>query len=166
MLELLTVEPGAHLGVSGSRMAATQDALNAMRFLVDQFQAMGATYLHQGCCKGWDEASVPIAQKAGLVVVAHPPLIETHLSMAAWKNSDYEFPRKSYRNRNMDIAFESCVLVIGPQYPEDDPRSERSGTWMTARFARLYGSRVYACWTDGNIEDVTERRVNDSTGSQ
>jgi hypothetical protein len=90
-------------------------------------------------------------------VVGHPPVKTAYLSEQAVKESDVLWPSKSYRARNMDIAWETAVLDTGPQYPEDHSESARSGTWMTTRFARLYNSRVYACWNDGNIEDVTKR---------
>jgi hypothetical protein len=154
-LDLIRIQPGDHIGVSGSRHAPTREAVNSLRFLVDQLQAMGAAFLHQGCCTGWDESSIPIGRKAGLTIIGHPPVKDTFRSQYAMDQSDHLWPLKSYNARDMDIAFETVVLLTGPKYPEDDPRSAHSGTWLTTRHARRYGSRVYACLTDGNIEDVT-----------
>jgi hypothetical protein len=156
-VELPAIEPGDHIGVSGSRHAPTRDAVNALRFMVDQCAALGATSLHQGCCTGWDEASVEIARKAGLKVIGHPPTVATWRSQWAIEQSDVLWAMKPYNARNMDIAFETILLITGPQYPEDDSRSAHSGTWLTTGHARRYDSRIYACIPDGRILDVTER---------
>lgn len=150
------MDPGSHIGVSGTRYTPTPEALASLRFLIDQCAALGARYLHQGCCTGWDETSVVYAKKAGLVVYGHPPFKGEFLSLRACEDSDILWPSKSYHARDMDIAFEAAVLLIGPRYPEDHPRSRHSGTWLTAGFARRYGDRVYACETNGDITDVTE----------
>lgn len=156
-----TLFPGDHIGVSGSRHAPTREAVNALRFMVDQSAALGALFLHQGCCTGWDEASVEIAHKAGLRVIGHPPVKDTYRSQWAMEQSDELWVMKPYGARDMDIAFESAVLITGPKYPERDPRSAHSGTWLTTGFARRYGDRIYACTPHGNIIDVTEN--HDST---
>lgn len=46
-----------------------------------------------------------------------------------------------YRARNKAIVENSDLLVVFAEYPEGDPRSRRSGTWMTARMARRAGVR-------------------------
>lgn len=48
-------------------------------------------------------------------------------------------PGTTYRERNWRIIEHSDVLVAFPAYPEDDPRSARSGTWQTIRMARREG---------------------------
>jgi hypothetical protein len=163
LFEGLLIEPGDHIGVSGSRHAPTREALNSLRFLVDQLQAMGAAVLHQGCCTGWDEASISIGRKAGLKIVGHPPVKDAFRSQWAMENSDELRSPKSYSARDSDIAFESVVLLTGPKYPEYDYRSAHSGTWLTTRYARRYNCGVYACFTDGSIEDVTERTEPDDS---
>jgi len=54
-------------------------------------------------------------------------------------------PGSSYRDRNRRIVGHSDVLVAFPAWPEDDPRSARSGTWQTVRLARRAGvdTRVF-----------------------
>jgi hypothetical protein len=155
------IEAGAHVGVSGSRHEPTREAWNALRFCLEQLQAMGARYLHQGCCTGWDELSVPLAHKSGMYVVGHPPVKTDYLSETAVKESDEVWPAKSYHDRDEDIAWETAIMIIGPRYPEDHLASARSGTWLTTRLARSYGSRCYACTPYGEITDVTEK--HDST---
>jgi hypothetical protein len=124
--------------------------------MIDQLQAVGAVHLHQGCATGWDAASVPLAKKAGLIVEAHPPIDTRYYSVEAFEQSDVLHPPKAFRARDDDIAYASAVILAGPQYPEDDSRSLRSGTWLTIRLARWYGDRVYSCNPDGSITDITE----------
>lgn len=48
-------------------------------------------------------------------------------------------PGSTYADRNARIVEESTVIFGLPAYPEDDPRSRRSGTWQTIRMARRAG---------------------------
>jgi hypothetical protein len=45
-------------------------------------------------------------------------------------------PHSTYAARNARIVEESAMVFGFPGYPEDDPRSARSGTWQTIRMAR------------------------------
>jgi len=58
----------------------------------------------------------------------------------------------TYRERNLAMLGEGFVgvapvvpdlLVAFPAYPQGDPRSARSGTWMTVRLARARGIRTH-----------------------
>lgn len=49
---------------------------------------------------------------------------------------EYMPPGTSYRQRNVRLLSYSDELVAGAEYPEDDGRSRRSGSWMTVRLAR------------------------------
>lgn len=42
----------------------------------------------------------------------------------------------SYRDRNAALVKPATELIAYPQYPEQDGRSRRSGTWQTIRLAR------------------------------
>lgn len=47
-------------------------------------------------------------------------------------------PRGStYKDRNAEIVGYATHLWAFPAYPEDHPRSSRSGTWQTVRLARM-----------------------------
>jgi len=50
-----------------------------------------------------------------------------------------------YRERNTRLVEQCSVLYAFPAFPEDDPRSKRSGTWMTVRIARKLG-RPHEVW--------------------
>lgn len=45
-------------------------------------------------------------------------------------------PGTTYADRNREIVRYSTALAAFPQYPEDHPKSQRSGTWQTIRMAR------------------------------
>lgn len=45
----------------------------------------------------------------------------------------------SYADRNRKIVKDCTELIGFPEYPESDPRSQRSGTWQTIRMARGKG---------------------------
>jgi hypothetical protein len=49
-------------------------------------------------------------------------------------------PGTSYAYRNARLVAEADAVFGFPAYPEDDPRSARSGTWQTARMARAAGN--------------------------
>jgi len=48
-------------------------------------------------------------------------------------------PGTSYADRNARLVAEGDTVFAFPAYPEDDPRSLRSGTWQAARMARKAG---------------------------
>jgi hypothetical protein len=45
----------------------------------------------------------------------------------------------TYADRNAELVRRGTAVCGFPAYPEDDPRSRRSGTWQTARIARRAG---------------------------
>jgi hypothetical protein len=51
----------------------------------------------------------------------------------------YMPPGTIYADRNARLVDEGSALVDFPAYPEDDPRSARSGSWQTIRMARRAG---------------------------
>jgi hypothetical protein len=55
-------------------------------------------------------------------------------------------PGTAYADRNYQIVQRSTMLFGFPAYPEDDPRSARSGSWQTIRMARKAGKlSQWAC---------------------
>src|SRR5579863_4966865 len=48
-------------------------------------------------------------------------------------------PGTTYADRNARLVAEGTCVFGFPAYPEDDPRSQRSGTWQTVRLARRAG---------------------------
>ena len=46
----------------------------------------------------------------------------------------------TYADRNAQLVAEANAVFAFPAYPEDDPRSLRSGTWQASRMARKVGN--------------------------
>lgn len=49
-------------------------------------------------------------------------------------------PGTTYADRNARLVAEADAVFAFPAYPEDDPRSLRSGTWQAVRMARKAGN--------------------------
>jgi hypothetical protein len=49
-------------------------------------------------------------------------------------------PGTTYADRNARLVAEASAVFAFPAYPEDDPRSLRSGTWQTVRMSRKAGN--------------------------
>lgn len=49
-------------------------------------------------------------------------------------------PGTTYADRNARLVAEGQAVFAFPAYPENDPRSKRSGTWMTVRMGRRAGN--------------------------
>lgn len=58
-------------------------------------------------------------------------------------NVDYMPEGTDYRYRNTQLVLASNDIFYWAEFPEDDPRSKRSGTWMTVRIARAMGKHVF-----------------------
>lgn len=166
-------EPDWHLGVTGSRRRLavpgqgqgfefpTADQIIGLGQFLDEAMDHGLKYVHHGCCTGWDEHTVRICRGANLdvLIYAHPPEDESFLSRYAMDASDVVAKPKGYHERDFDIAKQSSILLAGPAYPEFDPRSRRSGTWLTMRFGRRLRKHLYAIDQQGNVSDVTSEVV-------
>ena len=162
------IQPNWHLGVTGTRYREEDDAVYPAQVSVDLLALLigdaakhGASVLHHGACTGWDEAAVRAALEVapGIVINAHPPAKDTHLSRFALEHSHVQHQPKSYWERNIDIAAWSDVMAVGAQFPEFDERSLRSGSWMAARLGRRLGATLYRISMQGELSDVTRAVV-------
>lgn len=92
-----------------------------------------------GGCIGIDRLVAVLAHVRGLHVHTILPADRSRLDLD-WRQhctSYEEMPiGTDYRARNERLVARSKRLVALPAHPEDDPRSKRSGTWMTVRIAR------------------------------
>jgi hypothetical protein len=102
------------------------------------------TYVTGGC-RGGDAvigAHLAMTQPAAIHRVYVPSDLSQvdawwdHPIFATQSNIHVVWDCGTYRERNTRIVSSSEVLEVFAQYREDDPRSKRSGTWMTKRIAR------------------------------
>jgi hypothetical protein len=70
--------------------------------------------------------------------------------------------RYPYRERNTRIVQQCTDLWAFPAYLEADPRSKRSGTWMTVRIARQMG-RPVRLWVQEPPSSRLDRRGRGGT---
>lgn len=68
-------------------------------------------------------------------------------------------PGTNYADRNRELVARADQVFGFPAFPEEDPRSQRSGTWQTIRMARDAGKlRLWQCVTPpyrGQVEALT-----------
>jgi hypothetical protein len=109
-------------------------------------------WAHHGDCIGADEQFHNLAITHSFAIHLHPPEIRLK---RAWcrlaELHDSESP-KPYRERNQDIVNAVDLLIATPAQPEADPRSKRSGTWMTIRLARRANKPHVIIYSNGDIE--------------
>jgi thiamine pyrophosphate-dependent acetolactate synthase large subunit-like protein len=134
------------IGVTGSRTPRTPVQLAAVRdFLESHAGAQRILELHHGDCTGADEEVAEIARELGYRIISHPPIETKH---RAFVPSYLELTPNGYHERNHDIVNSCDVLLVVPNGPEH----LRSGTWSTARFARLIGREGTIIYPDGELD--------------
>lgn len=155
------LRPGLHVyGVTGSRrgpspvqMETLQRAFAQGRVPHRSTSGAPAALVHGGC-KGVDITAAILAYCAGWQVWALPaanagiwadPRTERHAHFVS-------VPRPALE-RNRRIVDMCQRLLAMPAHPEDDPRSLRSGTWATIRYARAQGRPVLTVMPDGSHID-------------
>lgn len=97
-----------------------------------------------GACRGVDALVARLAHARDLWVHAIVPGERGPWLDPDWRRyattSDEMPPGSTFRQRDERVVMFAARyygrLVAVPRWPEDDPRSQRSGTWMTVRIAR------------------------------
>jgi hypothetical protein len=78
-----------------------------------------------------------------------------------------EMPSGStYADRNARLVAEAGAVFAFPSYPENDPRSLRSGTWQAARMARNAGKLSQWHCVTKPYEGLLERRAEELLGEE
>lgn len=73
-------------------------------------------------------------------------------------------PGTTYADRNARLVDEAHAVFAFPAYPEDDPRSLRSGSWQAARLARRAGKlSMWHCVTPP-YQGLLERHPSELLG--
>lgn len=100
---------------------------------------------HHGDCVGSDFQAAKLAHMFGVWTVSHPPVIRR---LRAFHASDEERLPKTYVARDHDIVDETDCLIATPRVAHEEMHS---GTWLTVRYARERGKRVYLILPNGEV---------------
>lgn len=134
------------IGMTGSRTPRTPVQLAEVRnFLEGHAGGQKVREFHHGDCVGADAQVAEIARELGYRIISHPPIDPKYRAFAP---ADIELPPDGYHERNHDIVNACDVLLVVPEGPEH----LRSGTWSTARFARLLGKEGTIIYANGELE--------------
>jgi hypothetical protein len=120
-----------------------------------------------GACRGLDALVAYMATERGLWVHAVVPGCTGPWLDPDWRRHctshermppDATFRQRDERVVALAAIFEGWLIAV-PRWPEDDPRSRRSGTWMTVRFARRRCVPVHEerLWENGGSSTLNDR---------
>jgi hypothetical protein len=121
-----------HLGVTATQAGISD---RQREWFADFVMRLRPKYFHHGLCIGGDYQCHLIVRALlpQCIIVGHPPVNPVKLAASIVDDCDTLMPAKAYADRNHDIVDAIEHLVVLPRQ-----RTEimRSGTWMTARYAR------------------------------
>ena len=140
-----------HLGFSGTRQGMTAYQQAQLRAILWHLAYEGTfppfvgsevliegrvADLHHGDCVGSDVEAHDLASEFRIPCHIHPP---DNPKLRAYCTGDVHYKPLGYRERNEAIVRACTVLIAAPRSLNEQ---ERSGTWMTIRFARTDGKPV------------------------
>ena len=130
---------GRTVAVSGTRLLAIEDRPRLYQVLLTVSQQ---ETLLTGACVGVDTVMAQMAYTGGWRVFTVVPANRSQVdpSWSKWCSAFEIMPPspEPYRARNERLIQLADRLIAFPAYVEDDPRSRRSGTWMTIHLAEQY----------------------------
>jgi hypothetical protein len=127
--------PDVKVGVSGTRNGCNPAQYLQLELQLEDMFGLYDTVMH-GDCSGVDYEAHIIAYRIGYQIEIFPPLDPKHRMFLP---SDRTHAAAPYLDRDRAIVDEGDSMLIVPQYAEKDPRSKRSGTWYTYRYALAQG---------------------------
>ena len=131
------------VGFTGTRHGMTEQQkwiLKGIAVFIEEF--------HVGDCVGADEEAHRIVKDYGRAkTIGHPPEVGT---LRAFCEYDEEREPKPYLTRNRDIIREGKHLLIAA--PGEKNEVQRSGTWLTVRYARNRMRNHIIIYPDGEVE--------------
>ena len=140
---------GTHVAVAGRRPSITLAQRGELGRVLAALGLHhdGRLVLHHGCSPGVDEVAHHIVRKlGGWRIHGHPGPEAAKGSYESAQRTrrdlDVVHRSKPHPERDADIVNASHILVAVPDFPEDDPRSSQSETWMMIRMARAAGLEI------------------------
>jgi hypothetical protein len=156
------------IGITGTREHPSDSQRNTLGMLITACMtvAISNREIHHGCATGADEFAHQIALTIpGLDIHGHPGYGHNRESPHQMIIRPAEFTSlwraKLYRDRNYDIVAACDLLIAIPQYPENDSRSERSGTWQTVRIARRARISIIEVTPTGSLKSRDMRQTRE-----
>jgi hypothetical protein len=137
---------GLTVGVTGTRIGATNDQLDVFRWFT---LLAHATHVRHGDCIGVDAQAHRIALdlRPQPAITVHPPLNPAYRAWCEGPGVEV-LPEKDYIPRNHDIVDASDILLA---MPAGFKEVQRSGTWATIRYAEKVHVPCYVIWPDGRL---------------
>ncbi len=140
------------IGFTGTRRGLTDDQAIALTSWLKRLPE--GTEFHHGCCVGADACFVAILcdelPERG-DVHAHPCDLVNMTERNSLELSDVSHDPLPPLDRNRVIVNAAGVLLSCP----DGPERQRSGTWMTVRYARQRRKPIVIFWPDGSVTEET-----------
>jgi hypothetical protein len=134
------------VGFTGTQRGCTTLQLATLRATMMHVRAHGATSFHHGDCIGADEQAHAIALEVGFArITIHVPDDDSKRAFCTGVNVERR-QRRSYMDRNENIARECTVLIA---CPGEMTERLRSGTWSTIRRARRLLRSIVFCFPNG-----------------
>lgn len=138
-------------GFTGTRRGMTRAQAAVVEGMFRKRGARGTPWvLHHGGCKGADAEAHQLAQMYGGAVHRHlnmRPETQAEIILRPDVDVDYEPDEDLKRNRSI-VHLGEHGLIATPRTAEEELRS---GTWMTVRYARKQGRRLWIVRPDGTI---------------
>ena len=134
------------VGFTGTREGMTGPQFVAFVFALPA----GMKEFVHGCCVGADEEAAVHVNDDFLprpTIFGKPCDLRGMVSGKAVAVCDEVADPEPPLNRNVSIV-RTCDLLIAA--PKDLEEEQRSGTWMTVRYARKHGKPIVIVWPDGN----------------
>lgn len=132
------------VGFTGTGLGMTSQQRRQLEYILRLYKI---EEFHHGDCVGADAQAHDIAEKLGLCIVVHPPLVGLK---RAFKTGRIMCKPAPYLNRNHDIVNATDTLIATPK---GNTELVRSGTWSTVRFARKANKTIFIILPDGNVKE-------------
>jgi len=130
------------VGFTGTQVGITTEQKERVASLLN---SNTITEVHHGDCIGADKQFHDLAKEKQYSIIIHPPTNEVK---RAFCKGGALLLKKPYLDRNRDIV-NSVDLLIGCPKGEE---TQRSGTWMTIRYAKTKGKLIRIIYPNGNME--------------